>query len=498
MPTKRLKSSGSSGVSEQTSKTHEFVTIMNPNEIKDPVKQKAIRQHARRRETDSKSASRKPFKLIFDLPGGNVHSGAKNSMTGSHSMLSASHEYLNMTAFVPSFHFLRPITTVRGLVFATPHSPEMDIRVVQLVDFMRTGGDKKFCPLMDFWWNIAQLDSTAFFVTLAYASRLINQQHPIEPKQSSEAIELYTKSVQCLQKRLQIPKEGTSDGVIITILEFAYYDFLVQDLPRWLVHMSGLAEVVRRRGGIGTLYSSEIILLLNFWIDVSGSFIFDIPPFFPPPHHLLTQVANKLPLSPILRKWNTTFPELSHVATFLSNAASLLNYIDEHAIEATIWKDDLFVSRTFNGVVHQLLSLDRHTEAIKGRKPSPQLIMAEAMRRACLILFALLRDKFSVHPSGISQHKNSVKEFLVQHPVDWSAFLELRLWVLFTASLADGDDEISWYIDEIRSTAIQLRLSSWNEVVEVIRSVFWIEEIFRTWNDTLKDPIELSTVIDVE
>ena len=29
--------------------------------------------------------------------------------------------------------------------------------------------------------------------------------------------------------------------------------------------MGGLAEVVRRRGGIGTLYSSEIILLLNFW-----------------------------------------------------------------------------------------------------------------------------------------------------------------------------------------------------------------------------------------
>jgi hypothetical protein len=77
---------------------------------------------------------------------------------------------------------------------------------------------------MDFWWNIAQLDSAAFFVTLAHASRLINKQHPNEPKQSSEAVELYTKSIQCLQKRLQMPKEGTSDGVIITILEFAYYD----------------------------------------------------------------------------------------------------------------------------------------------------------------------------------------------------------------------------------------------------------------------------------
>ena len=89
---------------------------------------------------------------------------------------------------------------------------------------VRSGGDKQFCPLMSFWWNIAQLDSTAFFVTLAYASRLITQQDPIKPKQSSETVELYTKSIQCLQKRLKMPKEGTSDGVIITILEFAYYD----------------------------------------------------------------------------------------------------------------------------------------------------------------------------------------------------------------------------------------------------------------------------------
>jgi hypothetical protein len=89
---------------------------------------------------------------------------------------------------------------------------------------VRAGGNKKFCPLMSFWWDIAQLDSTAFFVTLAHASRLMTQQDPIKPKQSSEAIELYAKSIQCLQKRLKVPKEGTSDGVIITILEFAYYD----------------------------------------------------------------------------------------------------------------------------------------------------------------------------------------------------------------------------------------------------------------------------------
>jgi hypothetical protein len=133
-----------------------------------------------------------------------------------------------------------------------------------------------------------------------------------------------------------------------------------------------------------------------------------------------------LPTSPILQKWNAAFPELSDITTFLSHAANLSSYIDERAIISTeIWKDDLFVSRTFNAVVHQLLSLPRHTET---GIYSPQLFMQEAMRQACMILFGLLRDKFSVHPSGISQHRNRVKELLVQHhQVDWSAFLELRL-----------------------------------------------------------------------
>jgi hypothetical protein len=87
---------------------------------------------------------------------------------------------------------------------------------------------------MDFWWSIGQLDSTAFFVTLANASRLISQKYPFEPKESPEAITLYTKSIQCLQKRLQTPVDGLSEGVIVSVLEFAYYDVRKLILPQAL------------------------------------------------------------------------------------------------------------------------------------------------------------------------------------------------------------------------------------------------------------------------
>ena len=195
-----------------------------------------------------------------------------------------------------------------------------------------------------------------------------------------------------------------------------------------------------------------------------------------------------------MQKWNTAYPELCDITTFLHQAANLTEYIDERAVNAEIWKDDLFISKTFNAVVHQLLLLQRHTEAMEKGRSSPPLVMREAMRRALIILFGLLRTKFSVHPSGIPQHRSRVKDLLVQCPVDWSAFLELRLWVLLTAGLAADDDESLWYINEIKCIMVEMRISRWDDVVEVVRSILWMGETFRVSSDRPKGLFELSAV----
>jgi len=87
---------------------------------------------------------------------------------------------------------------------------------------------------MDYWWNMGQLDSTAFLITLANASRFIGQKQLLESKESHEAITLYTESIQSLQKRLQTPVDGLSNGVIVSVLEFAYYDVKMLILPQFL------------------------------------------------------------------------------------------------------------------------------------------------------------------------------------------------------------------------------------------------------------------------
>jgi hypothetical protein len=391
------------------------------------------------------------------------------------------------------------------------------------------GGDGSYCPLKELWWNMGLFDSTAFLVTLANASRVISQYTLCGIQETPEAITYYTKSVRSLQRRIESLEDRLSEGVIVAVLEFAYYDvskclqlnfksilgtdgsvkFVSQNLQRWLIHMNGFHAIINRRGGIQSLKSSYMIQLLCFWsaiprisrkycfliliyrIDVSGSFIFDRKPFFEPPHHLLHDVKDKSPPSPLLQKYINRFPELSKITTFLSETANLTTFIDEHFNGSRVMEDDKFLSKTFNIYVHKLLSLPRldysGTDLF-----SPHLIVQEAARRACMILFALLRERFSIIPSGLYEHKNLLKEILLQHDVDWTPYLELRLWVLAIATLAADGEEIQWYVDEICGTATQMGLLDWDEVLGVLQQTLWMEPTFKDEENRMRGMFELS------
>lgn len=85
-------------------------------------------------------------------------------------------------------------------------------------------GDGSYCPLKELWWNMGLFDSTAFLITLANASRMIDRYTPCGINETPEAITYYTKSVRSLQRRIDSLEEQLSEGVMIAVLEFAYYD----------------------------------------------------------------------------------------------------------------------------------------------------------------------------------------------------------------------------------------------------------------------------------
>jgi topoisomerase IA-like protein len=67
-------------------------------------------------------------------------------------------------------------------------------------------------------------DDTAFNITLAHASNMLAQSRNEGKGETREALQYYTSAMQAVSKRLQDDKDGTSDGVIGTILGFACLD----------------------------------------------------------------------------------------------------------------------------------------------------------------------------------------------------------------------------------------------------------------------------------
>jgi hypothetical protein len=213
-------------------------------------------------------------------------------------------------------------------------------------------------------------------------------------------------------------------------------------------------------------------------MDMVGSFVLDRAPFFPVPAHLLMQIPNQTESSAVLQRWSATFPELSDIASFLFDARIMADYINQNAGQPDLWEDYHFIGRVFHNTVHQLLSLPRHGERLERGEAPQEFLMREAIRLGCLALFSLLRTKFYISPSGLSEHKNKVREFLDRHLIDWSLFPELQIWVLTTAALATRDEETSWYLAEIKFAMSTMRLSQWKEAIPIVKSILWVDAVF--------------------
>ncbi|KAI7970737.1 hypothetical protein EIK77_007917 [Talaromyces pinophilus] len=226
-------------------------------------------------------------------------------------------------------------------------------------------------------------------------------------------------------------------------------------------------------------------------IDVSGSFIFDRKPYFAPPYHLLHDMKQTSPPSPLLVEWIDNLPELLEAIAFSCEAANLAAFIDTHFNGCQVMEDDKFLSRTFNIYVHKLLSLPRLDDFPETGLFAPHLVVQEAVRRAYMILFALLRERFSIIPSGFHEHKTLLKELLVQHEIDWTPYLKLRLWVLAIASLAADGEEVQWYVHEICGTTTQLGLLDWDEVLDILRQILWMGETFKNEEKSIRERFEL-------
>jgi hypothetical protein len=172
------------------------------------------------------------------------------------------------------------------------------------------------------------------------------------------------------------------------------------------------------------------------------------------------------------------------ISDCLTSLANLAGYINNLKIKNELWQEELFVAVNVHPVAHKLLSLLRYPVADEADISSSGLIIHEILRLTSLLFISLLKEQYGVFPSGVSENKLRLTRVLTEVAVDWSSFMNLRLWVLTVSALA-GEEDRSWYVSEITVTMAFLDATTWDDALRILKDFIWIGEMLDEAADTL-------------
>jgi hypothetical protein len=89
---------------------------------------------------------------------------------------------------------------------------------------VHTRGTHTYRPLVEVWFTIGISDASAFYLTMSNAAMLFGKETGSSDIESAESMMYYTMSLNSINKRLQDPVDGVSEGVIGAVLGFTCHD----------------------------------------------------------------------------------------------------------------------------------------------------------------------------------------------------------------------------------------------------------------------------------
>jgi hypothetical protein len=229
--------------------------------------------------------------------------------------------------------------------------------------------------------------------------------------------------------------------------------------------------------------------------DVTGSLVLDTIPRFPIPHYATggPESHRSHRIFTFSQKWNTRFPDLSDISDGLASLASLAGYVNNQRTNNGRWQEELFVALKAHPVAHKLLSMPRFAVRAETNVSSSGLIIREMLRLTSLLFIGLLKGQRRVFPTGVPENKLRLVRLLTEVAMDWSSFMDLRLWVLTVSALAE-EGERGWYVSEVAWTMNYLGLTSWDDALKILKELIWIGEMLDVAADALGTEVAHSRV----
>jgi hypothetical protein len=236
------------------------------------------------------------------------------------------------------------------------------------------------------------------------------------------------------------------------------------------------------------------MLIFGDRVDVSDALATDSQPRFPLPQDLLQSFTNPhsfTNLACIISTWMTDFPDLIDITLIMSDIAQMSQHINDMAESALLWGDIWFMTRKFMPIMQRTLALPRDDLARPNLKR--EFVIREALRLTLIVFLGIVNKRFRISPDGIAIYKNRVTDLLVNSPVAWSPFLDLRLWVLVVVGLVAEGQEKEWHIGEIVTMMRQLDLNTWSEALSTVKGIIWIDALMDEDANNLAEEIKKLT-----
>jgi hypothetical protein len=228
-------------------------------------------------------------------------------------------------------------------------------------------------------------------------------------------------------------------------------------------------------------------------IDVTGALMTDNRPRYGLPDDLVDQIE-KSQCSPILMKftltWNTKYPNLMDISDALLSLANLASHTNHRSKNPHLWNDEFFLALTVYPILHQILSLSRYPHKAEPSVENDGVAMREIVRITSIIFLGLMKKRFGVDPYGIRPNSGKISKLLQFHPLDWSQFLDVRLWILVISALAEVGEERRWFVSEVTYTMINLGVQTWNQALHILKSIVWIDGMIEYEINKLGEEIE--------
>ncbi|KAF5603265.1 hypothetical protein FPCIR_1461 [Fusarium pseudocircinatum] len=300
-----------------------------------------------------------------------------------------------------------------------------------------------------------------------------------------EEIQQYTDSLSLVREGIEVESKACENAVIGTVICLATFDMRAGNSESWMVHMAGLERIVEMAGGVEELDSRPAIRQSLFICDLLGSMVEDAEPRFPLPREsptlpeaTRTKYVQKLLTS--LRSDEHPIQEqiavIDGALTFTKQVAVLLNevwHISPFALDLLI---------PVCALAHQVLSLQRINSTPKRDGVSHAKsteILAELVRISAVSLFALIMTQSSGDALYVAARRNDLVKQLMAQSDDrfWEGKEELKLWVLVIQVCMGVGTSKPWYLDQITQTMSRIRLRSWEDLMNCLRKVVWVEKV---------------------